>query len=79
MLSDVEKEKIRQFMLDETLANAVNKAITKNFLAIPANATVNELAASRLAIDYLNKAWRDLQRCADEKSVKGRELENNAV
>lgn len=54
------KEKLIQFVNDEAMSNAVYKTLIDTFLSDKIVQEVNVLAASRLAVKFLNEAWREL-------------------
>lgn len=58
----MDKNKIIKFLNDPGMSEAIYQSLLKSFLQERPNADVQVLAASRLAVDYLNRAWRDLAR-----------------
>ena len=61
MRDDLKTAKIQQFLNNEPMAEAVKEAILESFLSGNSK-DVNYLAASRIAIDLLRDAWKDLGR-----------------
>lgn len=59
-MTDTEKTKIVRFLNDESMSNAVHEVLLRSFLKPSALADVNMLAASRIAIDLLEDAWKEL-------------------
>ncbi len=70
-MNDNEREKVKRFMNDMVTNTAVRNVIRDSFLK-PRDSSgkhldVHVLAASRLALDYLDEAWKDMSRLKDEK------------
>lgn len=61
MINDLKTAKIQKFLNDEAMSEAVREAIQESFLS-GTSKDVNYLAASRIAIDLLKEAWKDLQK-----------------
>lgn len=61
-MTDQQKEKIKRFLADETMSNAVREVLVKSFLTTRVNQDVYILAASRLAFDFLEAGWRELRK-----------------
>ncbi len=57
-----QQAKIKKFVEDQGMSFAVKQALLDEFLKEKPNADYHVLAASRLAIDMLNKAWRNLEK-----------------
>lgn len=55
------EERIQRFINDEVLADAVYGIILESFLKPRRISDVQFLAASRIAIDLLNEAWKELE------------------
>lgn len=74
-LDNTQRAKVQHFLSDKVMADAVYQSIQSSFLAgHPTDVYV--LAASRLALDYLRTAWKDLEKCQpDNKSGEGKKLE----
>ena len=56
------KAKLEQFMKDERLVESVHSFLLTAFLKPKPRADVQMLAASRVAIDLLEEAWRELSK-----------------
>lgn len=61
------QERISRFIKDERMSEAVKEVLQKSFLKTPSK-EVNYLAASRIALDYLEDAWKELLRYKEEKA-----------
>lgn len=69
-MTDAQREKIRRFLNDESMAGAVRAVLLKAFLKPQKDRDVQWLAASRIAIDLLDDAWKDLNKLkADDGGV----------
>lgn len=68
------KEKINRFLQDERMNEAVKEVLQKAFLKPQANKEVNYLAASRIAIDLLDDAWRELLKYKNTEDSKSTEI-----
>ena len=66
-MNELKKEKIKRFLNDEVMAESVRDAITSSFLKPSKVVDVNFLAASRIAIDLLGEAWKDLNKFKADK------------
>lgn len=64
-MNKAEQEKIKKFILDETLQKAVYNSLLDSFLK-PRSGDVYTLAASRIAIDLLQEAWGKMKRVSSE-------------
>lgn len=62
MISLDKKEKINRFLKDERMVEAVRESIISSFLQPQKEKDIYYLAASRVAIDLLDAAWKDLYR-----------------
>lgn len=65
-MDSVKREKITRFIDDNLMSDAVYGIMLEAFLK-PQKGDVQVLAASRMAIDLLNDAWKDLKRFRNEK------------
>lgn len=75
-MNDLEKERIRQFINDPVMSEAVRDFLLKNFLKKKTGADVNILAASTLAVYQLTDAWKELEALRDvqEKSTARKQI-----
>ena len=69
-------EKLRQFINDETLSSAVFNVLMEEFIRPRRIPDTNYLAASRIAIDQLQEAWKVLKNYKNEKSKEGLTIKN---
>lgn len=58
----MKEEKLKRFIGDDVMANAVYDVIHSSFLGRKGTKDVQILAAERLALDFLDEAWRELDR-----------------
>lgn len=72
----MKEEKLRRFINDEVMANAVFESLTHSFLKNKGARDVNIMAAERLAIDLLGDAWKELARFKSETPEKGTKVGN---
>jgi hypothetical protein len=56
-----DQEKLKRFAQDQRMNSAVHRVLLASFLKPRKNADVHELAASRIAIDMLQEAWKDIE------------------
>lgn len=61
MNNDLKIEKLQRFINDEAMAFAVHQTLIDSFLKKRTGQDVYLLAASRLAVDFLNEAWKELE------------------
>lgn len=54
--------KLRQFVLDKAMSEAVKQQLVSSFLKKRADRDVQILAAQQLAVEFLNDAWSDMKR-----------------
>lgn len=62
MDKETKKAKIDRFLKDELMSQAVFEVLSKAFMKPQKIADVNFLAASRIAIDLLQDAWKELEK-----------------
>lgn len=66
------KARITRFLNDEQTSNAVYSVLQTAFLKTRGT-DVHILAAGKLSIDFLNEAWKELEKCRiAEKSTEER-------
>ena len=82
-MTDAEKEKLKRFLNDKVMSKAVYDLLLASFLAPRVqksmDADVMILAASRLAIDLLGEAWKELQKFKSEEEKEEKILTNLGV
>lgn len=62
--------KIERFIKDESMSQAVYEVIHNSFLKNKGQRDIQILAAERLAVDFLDNAWKDLSRYKDIEGDK---------
>ncbi len=62
MLNPTQKGKITKFLEDKLMADSVYEVVLDSFLKPKPNSDVYKLAASRLAIDMLGEAWKEMEK-----------------
>ena len=70
-----QQEKIKRFMNDTAMSKAVHNVLIKSFLKPSGSKDVQFLAASRIAIDLLGEAWKDLKKSQDQEQKEARDIE----
>lgn len=60
-MTKTEEAKIKIFLQDQEMSEAVKKVITETFLEEDGAKDVNTLAAERIALNLLNKAYKKLE------------------
>ena len=73
-LNQQQQAKLKQFMADKEMSKTVYDMLLASFLKPDKEMGVQELAAARLAVNYLNDAWREL----DKQKAKV-EVEKNII
>ena len=61
-MNDAQREKVKRFVNDEVMQTAVKEVIQRAFLKARPEKDVHYLAAKSLSIEFLEDAWRELQR-----------------
>lgn len=65
-MPDGRKEAIRRFLSDSEMSKAVHSVLLRQFLKAPKERDVQFLAASWLAKDLFDEAWKELSRLKSE-------------
>ena len=79
-MNDIENEKLKRFLNDKVMSKAVYDLLLLSFLSpVQKSADVMILAASRLAIDLLGEAWKELQKFKSEEEKEEKILTNLGV
>jgi hypothetical protein len=73
-MNKTEQQKVRNFLSDEIMANAVRGVLLQSFIKKRDRSDVNVIAAERIAIDLLEDAWKDLEKLRSKAEVEKREL-----
>lgn len=63
-MSPETKARITRFLNDEGTSQAVYSVLLDTFLK-DKNTDVHMLAAGRLAVDYLQRGWKELEKCRE--------------
>lgn len=74
-MDTTQKEKIRRFLSDTVMQEAVYDVLIASYLKHKDRNDIHMLAASRIAIDLLEEAWRELQKVKQEDKQEKRSLE----
>ncbi len=65
MYNDLKNNKIHNFINDLAMETAVYEVIRNAFLSKKGQKDVQILAAERLAVDFLDEAWKELNKHRD--------------
>jgi len=68
--------KIRGFINEKEMSEAVRVLLMRNFLAKKTNADVYTLAAQTLAVQFLSEAWVEMERHKNEPKKEGQKSAN---
>lgn len=69
-MNSIEQEKLKRFANDLTMSDAVYKLLLDAFLKSKITQDVYILAASRLSVDFLNQAWKELMTYKNDPNLK---------
>lgn len=61
-METVKTEKIKRFLADKVMSDAVYEIVLGSFMKTNKTDDVHRLASSMLAIEKLGEAWKELQR-----------------
>lgn len=79
-MNETQKEKLKRFLDDKVMSDAVHQVLLKAFLeGYGPSENVNLLAASRISIDMLGEAWKELQKYQNARTVEEKERTQNAL
>ena len=73
----IKEEKIKRFMDDAVMNEAVYEVLLDSFLNEKIANDVHVLAASRLSVNFLKEGWKNLEKFRDRKSEKEDEVKVN--
>lgn len=59
-MNQTQKDKVIRFLDDSVMSDSVYELLLGSFLKDRGVRDVNVLAAERLAVDFLNRAWKDM-------------------
>ena len=66
MLNPTEKQKIKSFLADKVMSNAVKSVLMDSFLKNSKNTDVQTLAAERIALNLLDEGFKELNKYANK-------------
>lgn len=69
-LNDTQKAKITRFLNDEQMSESVKEVLLNSFLKPRPNSDIYVLAASKIAIDLLGDAFKDLDKFRNETETE---------
>lgn len=75
-MDDLKQAKLKQFVSDVAMSEAVYGVLLDAFLKPTDYKDVGLLAASRLSVDSLAKAWKDLQKFQAKEEVENKAESN---
>jgi hypothetical protein len=82
-MDDAKKHKVARFLEDRAMADAVREVIERSFIHPRYNTdlelNIAMLAASRLAIDYLRDAWKELEKFRSEAEQEEARFRNPGI
>lgn len=72
-MDELQIQKVNRFLSDEVMSDTVHSVLLETFLKPRKSDDVHVLAASRVAIDLLQEAWKELKklRFDNEKTTQG--------
>lgn len=78
-MNEAKRQKIMKFMGDEKMQEVVREVLLKSFLLSRPGQDVHVLAASRLAVDFLEQGWKELRKHASVESEERMDEANIGV
>ncbi len=69
MIDTNKREKIKRFLADKVMSDAVFEVLLDSYIKPRAKLEVTTLAAERIAINLLDEAWKELQKYQGETSA----------
>ena len=76
MLNLTEKSKIKNFMSDKIMSNAVKNVLREAFLKSQKTTDVQTLAAERMAINLLEEGFKELQKHSNKEKNERENVDN---
>lgn len=67
-MDDFKRDKVKKFINDKAMSEAIYNVLLDSFLKDRPNKEVYILAASRLAIDFLHQAWKELEKFQENEN-----------
>ena len=74
MLNQTDKEKIKRFLADEVMTNAVKSVLREAFLKNSGSEDVQTLASERMAINLLEDGFKELRKHSNREDTKAKEI-----
>ena len=69
-MDEIKKNKVEKFMADKTMSDAVYGILLNYFLSPDRQTDIHYLAASRIAIDFLQEGWKELEKFKTAQNEK---------
>jgi len=69
-MDKTKQEKIKRFLDDRIMSDAVYGVLLDTFLSEKVEQDVNILAASRLAVTFLKEGWKELERFKQDETTE---------
>jgi len=74
-MNQTQQEKIKRFLNDKIMSDAVFSVLLESYLKQGKDRDVQNLAASRIAIDLLRDGWRELEKLKDKETTESKPFE----
>lgn len=71
-MDDLKNNKIERFINDTVMSDAVYSVLLDSFLKERPAQDVYVLAGSRLAVDFLNQGWKELEKAKSKREDDGK-------
>lgn len=68
-MNENQKAKVVRFLNDKMMSDTVFDIVQQSFLKVSKDRDVHNLAASMLAVEKLQEAWKELKSVKDEQQV----------
>lgn len=75
-MNERESIKIKGFINEKEMAEAVYSLLLRNFLAKRKDADVHVLAAQTLAVQFLSEAWTEMEKYKNEQKKESQKIPN---
>jgi hypothetical protein len=72
-----QQAKVKRFINDTLMSDTIREIIEKTFLMPSGSKDVQYLAAERLALDFLQEAWREFEKYKDSVGEKENKIQDN--
>ena len=73
------QDKLKHFLNDQAMVKAVHGLLLRSFLKPSKERDVQSLAASRIAIDLLDDAWKELNKLRSDSEREDKVINNIGV